>query len=417
MKKLNKITAALASLALVVAAFTGCPSSNPDLEAVGDLSGFYIRGALYEDGWNILTEDNLLVADTDKGEVGFYYATFKALGTSGAWKIANSDWTSQYNQNAGNMTIGSLPDGVTDEPVDDGNGGFNECFVGLTEGQWYKINVIASATSVEVSMEETTAEEETTIVPYYFDGLYLVGSVFGINSGTTAWGFTSENLIFGASVDSSTGYVTYTKDITATAASGELGINDSDWANMVCVKGTELTPDGEAVLVSGDGTKGNCAISGLTASTPYRITITTTPDKEIYIAVEEICSYTLTFEITGLNEGELAWLNGSCWGSAWPCGWALSTWGGTGSGFDVSDAAVADADGVATFDSSVWDVTNVCKPGETLSFALKFIASDNNWATTLYDNANISFDIEDVSAGTYKISVDSQENEVTVTKL
>ena len=412
MKKLNKITAAFASLALAAAAFIGCVDSYPDNEPVGELGDIYLRGSMND--WEATDDSKLVAGDT----TGFYSVTWQAKGESETFKFADSAWGTQYCQYKGNASYVSNVSGVEITSADDGNGGENDKLTGLSTGSWYKFSVVAGPVSISVTVEEAESQGGVTSsepVPYYFDGMYLVGGVFKTEGNDNAFNFTAENLIYGASVDSKTGVVTYTKDITAIGENGELGINDSTWNNKIAVKGTEVKADGIAVVITGDGEKGNFNVSGLKVDSPYRVTITTTPEKEVSVSIEEIANYTLTFEIKGLEEGMLAWLNGNCWGSSWPCGWALSGWGGVGEGFALTDAAEADSDGVASF-SEKWNVTNVAKPGETLSFELKFIASDDDWESTKFDKDNISFDIEDVSAGTYKVSINAEENTVTVTK-
>lgn len=414
MKKTN-IFAAVASLALLAGMFTGCVTDNPDLEAVGNLDGYYIRGELYEDGWNIKDDSNKLVADTEKGSVGFYYAKFKALGESGAWKIANDDWTKQFNQGKGNMTIGSLPEGVKNEQVDDGNGGLNEKLVGLKTGQWYKINVIATATAVEVSLEETEGTAEVVPVPYYLDGMYLVGGVFKIDGKDNAFAFSTENLIWGASTNKKTGVVTYTKDIKAIATSGELGINDSSWNNKQLGVGVTIAAGAEEAVAL-NGTAGNFNVTGLTVGKPYRVEISTTPEKVLSIKIYEIAEVTLSFKVKGLNEGDSAWINGSIWGDGWPQGWPIVAWNSndaekTAGFISAHPAAVADASGVATFDSK-WNKTFISKIGDTKSWECKVIyiedgASWDGEGTVKDSGDNLKFDYNVTAGGSYTFVIDA----------
>ena len=414
MKKTN-IFAAVASLALLAGMFTGCVTDNPDLEAVGNLDGYYIRGELYEDGWNIKDDNNKLVADTEKGSVGFYYAKFKALGESGQWKIANDDWTKQFNQGKGNMTIGSLPEGVKNEQVDDGNGGLNEKLVGLKKDQWYKINVIATATAVEVSLEETEGTAEVVPVPYYLDGMYLVGGVFKIDGKDNAFDFSTENLIWGASTNKKTGVVTYTKDIKAIAASGELGINDSSWNNKQLGDGVTIAAGAEEAVAL-NGTAGNFNVTGLTVGKPYRVEISTTPEKVISIKIYEIAEITLSFKVKGLNEGDSAWINGSIWGDGWPQGWPIVAWNSndaekTAGFISAHPAAVADASGVATFDAK-WNKTFISKIGDTKSWECKvvYIADGASWdgADSVKDSGdNLKFDYKVTAGGSYTFVIDA----------
>jgi len=337
------------------------------------------------------------------GEVGF-----KILTVNGEWNVAG--YAEPNAVAAGGEAVFTMISAA------DMGGAGNAKMTGMKAGTAYKLTVVANPdTTVTAKLEESGASAPALPTPYYFDGLYLVGGCFKTGSMDNLWSFGADNLIHGASLEKSTGVVTYTKDIIATAASGEMGINDSSWNNKLAVKGTAVAADGKAVVVTGDGEKGNWNVTGLKVDSPYRVTITTTPEKQVSVTIEEICTYTLTFKITGLTEGMKAWINGTPWTSDWKTGWALADWGGTKNGFEVSDAAVADENGVAVFGSK-FNVTGVGKPGETLSFEVKFIASDDNWTSTKYNNPNIAFDVENLAPGTYLVTVDAEENEATVTK-
>lgn len=302
MKKTN-IFAAVASLALLAGMFTGCVTDNPDLEAVGNLDGYYVRGELYEDGWNIKDDSNKLVADTEKGSVGFYYAKFKALGESGTWKIANGDWTSQFNQKAGNMTIGTLPEGVKNEQVDDGNGGLNEKLVGLKTGQWYKINVIATATAVEVSLEESEGTAEAVPVPYYLDG-------YAVRSLDTAWNVTADNLLYNPTEDKTTGNLTYKLDFVASATGQQLAIARKEWSEgrWECSEAKSFAVGAEPISLE-SGKEQHPTVTGLTVGNSYRIYVYTTPNKEVSMKVVALTSVkvTPTVSVSGLPEA----LNGA----------------------------------------------------------------------------------------------------------
>lgn len=75
---------------------------------------------------------------------------------------------------------------------------------------------------------------------------------------------------------------------------------------------------------------------------------------------------------------------------------------------------------MATFDST-WDVENVTKPGETLSYEAKlvYIADGEDWnaaETVINEFGNFSFDVEIVSAGTYLVTIDLASEKVTAEK-
>ena len=254
--------------------------------------------------------------------------------------------------------------------------------------------------------------------PYYFDGLYLVGGCFKIGDMTNLWSFGPANLIYGASVKK-TGIVTYTKDIVAVATEGEMGINDSSWKNKQKGSGVTIAAGADYVELNGD--EGNFKVSGLKVDSAYRVYIQTTPEKVVSVKIEEICLYTLTFEITGLEEGNAAWINGQFWGSTWPNGWPMAEWKSEPNATLKDNIPVAGVDGVATFNEK-WNVVSVAKPGEKLSWEFKPVAADSLENFTAEANlvlkpaGNLTCEIESVESGTYKISIDAGTEKVTVTK-
>lgn len=416
MKKiLSFLAAGVLGLGLI-----GCSGDLHDAELI-DLTGYGIVGSAKESGWNADNDIPL----TDNGD-GTYSVSFTATGDGGFDKFAirlcgDESWDSAYRlaqpksqgDKANEFSAGSMEQKVY-------LGQSSECckILGTNAGDKIDLLITPDATFLNVKVTITGGSSSSVPadpVPYYFDGIYIVGGCFKTGSMENLWSFASDNLICGASVNKAKGIVTYIKDIIATKTDGEMGFNDSSWGNKLAVTSATVTADGKDYVVTGEGENGNFKVNGLKIGSPYRVTITTTPEKTISVKIEEIVNYTLTFEITGLEEGMLAWVNGNCWGSGWPNGWALADWGGVGSGFALTDAPEADDDGVATF-SDKWNVKNVAKPGETLNFELKFIASKDDWATTEYNKDNIKFDIPNISEGTYKVSINADANTVTVTK-
>lgn len=296
---------------------------------------------------------------------------------------------------------------------------------GLSINSEYRITVKIEDPSKKIlsckieSTKEGGKPAESAPTPYYFDGLYLVGSCFKIGDMTNLWSFGSANLIYGASVDKKTGNVTYTKDIVAVATEGEIGINDSSWNNKQNGKGVTIAAGADYVELNGD--EGNFKVSGLKVDSAYRVYIQTTPEKVVSVKIEEICSYTLTFEITGLEEGNAAWINGQFWGSTWPNGWPMAEWKSEPNATLKDNIPVAGVDGVATFNEK-WNVVSVAKPGEKLSWEFKPVAADSLKNFTAEANLvlkpadNLTCEIESVESGTYKISIDADTEKVTVTK-
>lgn len=297
---------------------------------------------------------------------------------------------------------------------------------GLSINSEYRITVKIEDPSTKIlsckieSTKEGGEPAPALPTPYYFDGLYLVGSCFKIGDMTNLWSFGPANLIYGASVDKKTGIVTYTKDIVAVATEDEMGINDSSWKNKQ--KGSGVTIAAEAGYVELNGAEeGNFKVSGLKVGSPYRVYIQTTPEKVVSVKIEEICSYTLTFEITGLEEGNAAWINGEFWGSTWPNGWPMAEWKSEPNATLKANIPVAGVDGVATFNEK-WNVVSVAKPGEDLSWSFKPVAADSLENFTAEANLvlkptdNLTCEITSVESGTYKISINALNEKVTVTK-
>lgn len=299
----------------------------------------------------------------------------------------------------------------------------------LTVGTAYKITITivdedkkSLKASVNVDGDAPAAD---TPVPYYFDGLYLVGGCFNTsaNSGSDkTWGFNTSNLIHGASKDVKTGNVTYTVDIKATAASGEMGINDSSWGNKL--NGTGVTVAANAATATElNGTEGNFNVTGLTVGSAYRVEITTTPAKVVTVKIYEIAEITLSVKITNLTEGDSAWINGNIWGSDWPMGWPILAWNEnnatkTADYISAHAAAVADDAGNAVF-GSVWNATIIAKPGDTLNWEFKVVYI-NNGKTWDEDGAvqdcgaNITFDYDVTTGGAKTLVIDASDWSVTV---
>lgn len=293
----------------------------------------------------------------------------------------------------------------------------------LKVGTAYKITITivdedkkSLKASVAVDGDAPAAD---TPVPYYFDGLYLVGGCFvttANSSDSNTWAFYTSNLIHGASKDVKTGNVTYTVDIKATAASGEMGINDSSWNNKLNGTGVTIAANAAAATEL-NGTKGgNFNVTGLTAGSAYRVEITTTPAKVVTVKIYEIAEITLSVKITNLTEGDSAWINGNIWGSDWPMGWPIKAWDKKPK--DGLVASVADDEGNAVF-SDKWNATVIAKPGETLKWEFKvvYINTGDEWDDdgAVQDcGANITFDYDVTTGGAKTLVIDASDWSVTV---
>lgn len=376
---------------------------------------FELCGAMT--GWKNDAGTNLKFTPTDNQYE--YSVTFTALeAEQGFCFITKTGLWDDYQIGGESMAAGTLPEGISFSSKAGGGKHEDAILSGLTANAAYKMTVETSSGVYVISLASTEVPASADPVPYYFDGLYLVGGCFKIGDMENLFSFGSANLIYGASLDKKTGIVTYKKDIVATAESGEMGINDSSWGNKQNGKGITVNANADDYTEL-NGTEGaNFKVSGLTVGKAYRVEIKTTPDKDVLIKIYEIASVTFKFEVTGLSEGNLAWIGGNFWGASWDTGWPIKDWNkDPGYGLVVSDNAVADENGVAAFDNK-WNVSTVAKPGEKLSYEFKVIATDTDWSgDPSKQTDNLSVDINIDEDATYKISINIEDGEVEVTKL
>ncbi len=329
---------------------------------------------------------------------GVYTYEFTATTESAEWKVITTrgDWNSGAYGGEGTeleLKVGDKATLVYDNKT---GGGKNVRITGLTKNMKYKITVTATElATVEAKVEVAGLPP----VPYYFDGLYLVGDVFAANAGTTTWDFGAKNLISGAVTDANTGVVTYSMDIRATAVTGVMGINDSEWHNKQLGAGVTVNADDKFVKLN--GTEGNFAVSGLTAGKPYRVTIQAYPDKSVSVRITEICEYTLNFKLVGATNSTEYFISGTPWN--WEGGWPVLAWGGKTPTEMKANAelakrfASANAAGTADFAT---EVKFVGKPGDTATWEVKVVSCTADGGDPAYNGDNAKFDVP-VSAKTF----------------
>ena len=366
-----------------------------------------------------------------KEEDGTYTYTFTADATSGQFSIREvaGSWTAgnrwcgalkKDDDNALKLKNGKSVTLVYSDDPDPSHVQLPE----LTVGTSYTLTfTIEDDDSISAAL--SSGGGSSAPVPYYFDGLYLVGGCFNTSANSSAddtWAFYTSNLIHGATKDVKTGNVTYTVDIKATAASGEMGINDSSWGNKL--NGTGVTIAANATTATElNGKAGNFNVTGLTVGSAYRVEITTTPAKVVTVKIYEIAEITLSVKITNLTEGDSAWINGNIWGSDWPMGWPILAWNEndsekTAGYISAHPAAVANDAGNAQF-GSAWIATVIAKPGDTLNWEFKvvYIANGDTWDTegAVQDcGANITFDYDVTTGGAKTLVIDASNWSVTV---
>ena len=366
-----------------------------------------------------------------KEEDGTYTYTFTADATSGQFSIREvaGSWTAgnrwcgalkKDDENALKLKNGKSVTLVYSDDPDPSHVQLPE----LTVGTSYTLTfTIEDDDSISAAL--SSGGGSSAPVPYYFDGLYLVGGCFNTSANSSdanTWDFYTSNLIHGASKDVTTGNVTYTVDIKATAASGEMGINDSSWGNKLNGVGVTIAANATTATEL-NGTEGNFNVTGLTVGSAYRVEITTTPAKVVTVKIYEIAEITLSVKITNLTEGDSAWINGNIWGSSWPMGWPIVAWNGndatkTAGYISAHAAAVADDTGNAVF-GSAWNTTVIAKPGDTLNWEFKVVYINNGDAWD-DDGAvkdcgdNITFDYDVTTGGAKTLVIDASDWSVTV---
>ena len=331
---------------------------------------------------------------------------FKIVTVNGEWNV---DGYTEVDIPVDSADAVKMPMKTGGEMAGAGNAKITGCKASTN----YTMTVVANPdTSISVKVESAGAGAvPADPVPYYFDGAMLVGVTNWNNS-------DASNLLKNGKLTKSTGEVVYTLDFTAGDVAEVQITGVGDWNNGWGTTDITVGDSDFVTLVPFSTKKGGAKVSGLTVGKAYRAEIKTTPDKDVLIKIYEIASVTFKFEVTGLSEGELAWIGGEFWGASWDNGWPIEDWKKpVGCGLSVSDNAVADENGVAAFNDK-WNVSTVAKPGEKLSYNFKVIATDTDWSgDPSKQTGDLSVDINIDEDATYKISINIEDEEIKVTKL
>ena len=408
MKKLLSFLA-VGALAL---GLIGCSGDLHDAEII-DLSGYGIRGSMT--GWDKADDEPLT-----KNDDGTYAFSFTATGETDNFAViemGDASWNTAYRL-AQPKSEGDTPNTFDTEKgmeqkVYQGQSADCCTIKGLKKGDKVDLLITPDTTfiTVKVTITAGAGADSTGPVPYYFDGAMLVGVTNWNNS-------DASNLLKNGKLTKSTGEVVYTLDFTAGNVAEVQITGVGDWNNGWGTTDITVGDSDFVTLVPFSTKKAGAKVTGLTVGKAYRAEIKTTPDKDVLIKIYEIASVTFKFEVTGLSEGNLAWIGGNFWGSSWDNGWPIGAWEKpVGYNLSVSDNGVADENGVAAFNDK-WNVSTVAKPGEKLSYNFKVIATDTDWSgDPSQQTGDLSVDINIEEDATYKISINIDDEEITVTKL
>lgn len=250
MKKLSKIAfATLAGLAMIVSA-TSCVQIHANDSEVGDLTGFYVRGAMnnWGNGTGISTDPEALEKECSftKNDDGTYTYVFTAPAEEVEFAIADADWKEKFCDEevavgAGKVTINLSTGG-------------NAKITGLSKGSKYKMTVIALPTSVVVSVDlDGEIVEVDNSNP--FADLYVRGGMNGWAKGE----ITKND-------DGS-----YTFDFKATGENLEFKVADSNYAVAYGKDSSDIAVGGDFVALKSKGE--NAKLTGMVIGNEYKLTL------------------------------------------------------------------------------------------------------------------------------------------------
>ena len=414
---MKKILSLLAAGALALS-LIGCSGDLHDAELI-DLTGYGIRGTAKESGWDAAS-DIPLTANGD----GTYTGTFTATGSASKGgddfaiiQCGDGSWNTAYRLKQPK----SLGDAANTFSESEGMeqkvylGQSSDCcnIPGTKEGDKVTLTITPDATFLNVKVTVEAGAGSAGPEPYYLDGYFILGpEAIG---GNETWGASLDTLLTNPVRNNRTAELTYTYTFNAGASNIEFGIGTKGWATKY-VEGTFDVGTTTDYVATVEGGTANNKITGLKEGFPYKLSIRTTPKKEVSFKVEEVTAVTLKVLVKGIsadNEGKIAILGGS-WN--WDAGWT-SAWGGSKSYKDLVNAEISDA-GTAEFTVFTAKAMNT---GDKVSYeACGYWGEpndDNDIAATDGEikvggqNFNIEFTVD--KAGVYLCTVDLAAQTVT----
>ena len=244
MKKLNKIMAAFASLALSAAVFTGCVTDNPDLESLVDLSSFYLRGNM--NNWcNDALTDGSLTENTN----GTFTITYTAKSNPDEFAIADATWATKYCNGTEVVVDGDF--------VELAAGGGNAKVTGQVPGNNYKMTIQPLSSSVKVKVELAGSN-----IPSFY--------VLDTTKGLVEIPYDGKS---------------YNYEFSADAETANLVI----WSDKVYYTGEATV--GTAKELTADDEVGYLTVSGLTSGKLYNASFTVDDDDKVSVTVTRLCPY------------------------------------------------------------------------------------------------------------------------------
>ena len=436
MKKLLSVFAAAAMLF----GFASCSGDLHDAQII-DLTGYGIRGTMT--GW--AEADDIPLVDNGDGTYSISFAAQDPEGT-GLEKIAvielgDGSWSTAYRlaqpKSEGDKANVFGAD-KWEQKVYQGQSA--DCMlIPVAKGDNVTLLITPSTTYITVKVTVESGAAPAAPVPYVLSGMFVKGDMNG-----WADGVKNALMTFTTAMN---GEVTYQYDFVGNGNDMTFKVASANYndgysgaeitVNADYVPFTQMRVGGKVTDLEGNpipdpgkpgenlGDTSNSTIKDTKAGANYRMYIKTTPEKQVFVKVEQIAAVTYKFKVINLSDDNVqAWINGSFWGG-WELGWPIPSWKAN---IKQGYAPVAVVDGVAEF-PKVFNVSTVAKVGETKSFNFKVVACSTEqlpaegmyWNIADDENPNwtsgdtdLSLEHEITGDGTYVIVVDAETCEVTI---